>query len=605
MMSQLSSRSILEILNGLTPEKPLLQVINIKKITAPNTKDRYRLLLSDGENTYSHVMLAAQMNKFLESDELTNFAVIKANKYMCNQLGDKRVIILLELTVVSSGSDIQEKIGNPTPLNPTNIPKLSEESSRSENHVETNNVPSKPPTVQGSSTALKNNFNNNLTKGGTPGTPGSKVHPIASLTPYQNRWRIRARVTLKSSIRTWSNSRGEGKLFNVNLLDDSGEIRLTGFNEQVDKYFDMLEVNKIYYISKCTLKTANKQYSNLKNDYEMTMNPETTIDLCTDDVSMPTITYDFVKISDLEKCNPNSNIDLIGIVKVCNDVGSVVSKSTQKEITKRDIQVVDQSGVSVNVTLWGDEAVKFDGQGCPIITLKGARVSDFGGRSLSVSAGTSMIMNADMKEAHQLRGWWDSEGRNMSYSSFQSEGGSGSSQSTNWKLFQQVKDENLGQGDKADYYSSKGTVMFIKKDNCMYQACPTDQCNKKLIDMGNGLFRCEKCSKEFPNYKWRMILQANIADHSDNQWVTCFQESAEQMLSCSADDLGAMREQDEVQFDAVMREALFKQYEFRLRSKVETYNDESRMKTVCVGVKPINWREYGNRLIEQLNTMGV
>ena len=282
-------------------------------------------------------------------------------------------------------------------------------------------------------------MNNNFSKGGTPGTPGSKaVHPIASLTPYQNRWRIRARVTLKSTVRTWSNSKGEGKLFNVNLLDDSGEIRLTGFNEQVDKYFDMLEQNKVYYVSKCTLKTANKQYSTLKNDYEMTMNPETIIELCTDDVSMPEITYEFVKICDLEKCKPNSNIDLIGIVKVCNDVGTVIGRASQKEITKRDIQVVDQSAVAVNVTLWGEDAKKFDWQGFPVMALKGARVSDFGGRSLSVSGGTSMLMNPDSKEAHLLRGWWESEGRNLSYSSFQGEGGAGGNQSTNWKTFQQV-----------------------------------------------------------------------------------------------------------------------------------------------------------------------
>ena len=61
------------------------------------------------------------------------------------------------------------------------------------------------------------------------------------------RWRIRARVTQKSSIRTWSNSRGEGRLFSVNFLDESGEIRATGFNEAVDKFYDMLEVNKVWW----------------------------------------------------------------------------------------------------------------------------------------------------------------------------------------------------------------------------------------------------------------------------------------------------------------------------------------------------------------------
>lgn len=35
------------------------------------------------------------------------------------------------------------------------------------------------------------------------------------------RWTICARVTNKSQIRTWSNSRGEGKLFSIELVDES------------------------------------------------------------------------------------------------------------------------------------------------------------------------------------------------------------------------------------------------------------------------------------------------------------------------------------------------------------------------------------------------
>ena len=72
-----------------------------------------------------------------------------------------------------------------------------------------------------------------------------RIHPIASLTPYQNRWTIRARVTQKSNVRTWSNSRGEGKLFSMNFMDESGEIKATAFKDQVDQYYDMIEAGKV------------------------------------------------------------------------------------------------------------------------------------------------------------------------------------------------------------------------------------------------------------------------------------------------------------------------------------------------------------------------
>lgn len=56
------------------------------------------------------------------------------------------------------------------------------------------------------------------------------------------RWTIKARVMFKSPIRTWSNARGEGKLFSMDLCDDSGEIRATAFKNECDKYYDMIQV---------------------------------------------------------------------------------------------------------------------------------------------------------------------------------------------------------------------------------------------------------------------------------------------------------------------------------------------------------------------------
>eukprot|EP00954_Amorphochlora_amoebiformis_P004281 334276-Amorphochlora_amoeboformis.AAC.1 len=47
----------------------------------------------------------------------------------------------------------------------------------------------------------------------------TSYNAISTLNPYQNKWVIKARVTHKGTMRTWNNSRGEGKLFSVELLD--------------------------------------------------------------------------------------------------------------------------------------------------------------------------------------------------------------------------------------------------------------------------------------------------------------------------------------------------------------------------------------------------
>lgn len=45
---------------------------------------------------------------------------------------------------------------------------------------------------------------------------------------------------------------------------------------------------------------ANKQYSTLKNDYEMTLNGDSTVIPCDDSSDVPTLQYSFVPIGDLE-----------------------------------------------------------------------------------------------------------------------------------------------------------------------------------------------------------------------------------------------------------------------------------------------------------------
>ena len=71
----------------------------------------------------------------------------------------------------------------------------------------------------------------------TAGMPGIRntspsqrnIFPINSLNPYQSRWTIRARVTAKPPMRTYSNSRGEGKIMSVDLLDESVSAQLRNY----------------------------------------------------------------------------------------------------------------------------------------------------------------------------------------------------------------------------------------------------------------------------------------------------------------------------------------------------------------------------------------
>lgn len=63
----------------------------------------------------------------------------------------------------------------------------------------------------------------------------------------------------------------------------------------------------MYLISRCVLKTANKNFTNLKHDYEMTFTNDTQVIPSHEDASdIPTLKFDFVSISMLANLETNA-----------------------------------------------------------------------------------------------------------------------------------------------------------------------------------------------------------------------------------------------------------------------------------------------------------
>jgi replication factor A1 len=163
--------------------------------------------------------------------------------------------------------------------------------------------------------------------------------------------------------------------------------------------------------------------------------------------------------------------------------------------------MVDRSGYSVQMTVWGRQALEFSAPPESVIAVKGVKVSDFNGRSLSLFSSSMMQIDPDIEEAHTLNGWYKNIGRNESFSTHSnighSEGGGERGRNEERKSLGQVKDEGLGMGETPDYFTSLATVVFIRQENVSYPACQTEGCKKKVVEDGSGQWRCERCDKSW------------------------------------------------------------------------------------------------------------
>jgi replication factor A1 len=413
---------------------------------------------------------------------------------------------------------------------------------------------------------------------GGSGHTASTIYPIEALSPYANKWTIKVRVTSKSDIKTWHKASGDGKLFSVNLLDSSGEIRATGYNSEVDSFYDLLQEGSVYYISTpCRVNLAKKQFSNLPNDYELTFERDTVIEKAEDQSSVPQLRFNFSTIQGLQDVEKDATVDIIGVLKEVQAVEQITAKSTQKPYDKRELTLVDDTGYSVRVTIWGKTATEFDANPESVIAFKGTRVSDFGGRSLSLLSSGTMAVDPDIPEAHKLKGWYDSHGRNNTFANHNtmSSVGAATGRKDDTKTIQQVKAENLGFDDAA-YFSLKATIVHIRQENFAYPACRNENCNKKVVDMGDG-WLCEKCNTKHEQPQYRYIMSINVSDHSGQLWLSCFDDSARLVMGKTADELVEMQSiGDNEGFAGAFEAANCQKLNFRCRAKMDTYGDQQR-----------------------------
>lgn len=577
-------------------------------------------------------MLAGQFAHLVDSNELQNNSIICLSDFMHNTVQEKSVIIILRMDILDS--HVGTRIGNPVDIASVVAPPTaaaahaasaaaSHEPLYRPLHNSTNNGGSpEDNTNRKSSPSSPNPYRQRPASAAPIVRSSNSIHtnaevgitPIASLNMYSNRWTIKGRITAKSDVRTWSNAKGEGSLFSIDILDASGmDIRATFFRDAVDKFFGLLQVGQVYRFTGGRLKVANMQWNSCKSNMEISFDQNAEIHLDNDAGDIARQAYNFIRIAQVEAVEAGKNVDILAIVKQVSEPVNLISKKSGQELVKCDLTIVDDSGVEITMTLWGDKArqAPFEYGNTPVVAFRRARVSDYGGKSLS--GGDSIEVNPDINEAQSLQQWWQTTGSTgaSSRSLSVAAGGAGRVESlAERKTIAAIKDESMGHGfGKPDWITFKGTITFIKKDReggAWYLACPNaeEPCKNryKVTPTAEQQYQCEKCGGVFPNCVRRWIFSATVEDDSGSTWVSFFNEQAEMLLGATADEVNAKAYgdgYDQDAYESVFADAVLSEWIFKCKVKNELVNDESRVKTSVYALQPVDYlRESRDMLAE-------
>jgi len=610
---------------------PTVQVIHLKKIDNKGGGDeRWKVILSDGTHFLSG-MCATQLNSLVHNGTISQHCILQVNEFIVNTMGSGQKICIL-LGAEQVGPNPGDRIGAPTdiakeansgmmaPQVPSNTGAAKPmygnvQSGGGGNNPYGNRVSPPKSNPYGGSSSSNNRFGSGGNSGPIVQTSGGQqITPISGLNMYSNRWVIRAKITNKSDIRTWSNAKGEGCLFSIEILDSSGyDVKCTFFKEAVDKFNPFLEEGRVYTFSGGRLKVANMQYNKCKSQFEITFDENSDIHLEEGNQGADIRdSYEFIKIAQLEQTEPNSIVDILAVVKHIGECATIVSKKSGKELLKCELTVEDDSGADVKMTMWGEQAKtaqqKFANN--PVVAFKRARVSDFGGRTLS---GSGAAVEPSIPQAGQLKQWWTVNGnKNASRSLSSGMGNRGPDPFEQRKDVSSIKNEQMGYGEKPDWLTFKVTITFLKKEKsgderAWYTACANagDPCKNmyKATQTSDGNWHCDKCQETHPTCVRRFIFSGTVADDTCTSWVSVFNEQAEVLFNgAKADELHDLVNNGDGMdvYDSTFMKATYTDWIIKCKVKQESVGEEQRIKASVVSLTPVDYAVESRNLLSVL-----
>eukprot|EP01065_Artemidia_motanka_P025452 TRINITY_DN30447_c0_g1_i1.p2 TRINITY_DN30447_c0_g1~~TRINITY_DN30447_c0_g1_i1.p2 ORF type:complete len:523 (+),score=199.08 TRINITY_DN30447_c0_g1_i1:69-1571(+) len=378
-----------------------------------------------------------------------------------------------------------------------------------------------------------------------------RIMPVAALTPFGGRsWFVKVRVLEKQPVRRFQKGENSGLVTSFVAMDAGGTaIRANLFSDGVEKFYSMLEIGSVFYMGRGQVRNANKKFSSLPHDYELSFDQHSSIqpvrvgDTAASKIGTST-TANFIPLSEIQHRQVGSTVDVRAVAVNVSGLTEVVQKSTGRSLRRRAVQIADNSSppTSIEVVLWEDQARGCELKTGQVVVLRNLRINGYQG-TLSLSAGMMTSTEVGGDEHSDLASWWLAGGKTTQFKNLSQRAGDGPVMGSHRTGLDSIEKDQLGRQEKPDFINIRGMVLHLKEEGMWYDACPTlvesgRQCNKKLDPIApGGKVRCSKCNNDIEKSLPRYIASVKVGDHTSDVWATMFDDVANAVFGVSAQQM--------------------------------------------------------------------
>lgn len=413
---------------------------------------------------------------------------------------------------------------------------------------------------------------------------------IANLNHYDRSFKIRGRIIKKTPIKSFNTKGKEGCVFNIIIKDESQAIQAVFFNEVAKRFYDLMEEGKVFSFADVEIRTATK-FNPTDNKFELSINENSDIKRVADIKEISCYHFKFAKISEIEMKSEGENVDLIAIVEDPGALKQIQIKSGETK-EKRTIKLRDDSGFSIDITLWGPPAVKTDLHRNSIVIFQGVRVKIYNGKTLTFTQNSQVITKIPENTRFKELLLYKNSNKNSSDNIRNLGDGSGMKENI-LKISEMEKeiatfsnDSSKQQGSKV-YFTIVGHLARIL-GSLYYESCENDSCMKKVAKNSKGTWDCDKCRKSFAKPKNRFMTTFKFADDTGSFIATASgEDTCKLIFNKSIEELVSMRQNDEKYFIEYLKENLFEEYRVRVSVRKDQYKDDIKLKYQLVQMNAI------------------